>query len=109
MHNKNRFFDETSTWFTSKIDQTLALIKEYNIIVEVNTRGIYKVRCDSLFPGVDTLKKCLHMGIPITISTDAHSTEDLLKLYDETAMILKEIGFTNKRILTKNGWIEDAL
>lgn len=104
MHNKGRYFNEEADWFIAFIDQTLELIKKKNIIVEVNTRGIYKGRCEQLFPGEDTLAKCLKMDIPVTISTDAHAPEDLLKLYDETVDTLKHIGFKGIYRFTGNRW-----
>ena len=42
MHNKDRFFTEDEPWYVSLVDETLDLVKSKNLILEVNTRGIYK-------------------------------------------------------------------
>jgi len=106
MHNRNRYFTENESWYQHELIETLELIAEKKIIVEVNTRGIYKGRSDELFPGVDALKKILDLSIPITLNSDAHKPEDLSKYFPEARNILKKIGFKKLRIFTENGWDE---
>lgn len=43
MHNKNRHFTENEPWYVEQLDQTLRLIAEKNIIVEVIPGGCIKV------------------------------------------------------------------
>ena len=106
MHNKNRYFSEDETWFEEQIDQTLELIKHSGTNVEVNTRGIYKGRSEELFPGVKTLTKIHQLGIPITLSADAHRPEELSLYFDEAFIILKNIGFDKLMFFTREGWVE---
>jgi len=105
MHNRNRYFTENEVWYQNEIDQTLDLIKSSNTIVEVNTRGLYKKRSDSLFPGAKILKKMKKLHIPITVSSDAHKPGELALFIPETINLLREIGF-KKLMNFKNGWIE---
>ncbi len=108
MHNQNRYFKEDEIWYQKEIDQTLDLIKLKNCIVEVNTRGLYKKRSDSLFPGIEVLKKMKKRNIPITISSDAHKPEELALFIPETIEVLKQIGFT--KVLTfEKDWVEIPL
>jgi histidinol-phosphatase (PHP family) len=44
MHNRDRYFLEEDKWYRDLLMETLTLIKEKSLIVEVNTRGIYKKR-----------------------------------------------------------------
>jgi histidinol-phosphatase (PHP family) len=106
MHNQNRFFTENEPWYQQELLETLQLIAKKEIIVEVNTRGIYKGRSEELFPGIDALKKILDFGIPITLNSDAHLPEDLSKHFPEARVILKKIGFKKIRVFTKDGWSE---
>jgi len=106
MHNKNRYFDEDETWYVDQTDQTLELIKKTGTIVEVNTRGIYKGRSEELFPGITILKKIHQLGIPVTISADAHRPEELSAYFEQAFLILKSIGFDRLMFLTSKGWIE---
>ncbi len=57
MHNKGRYFIEDEAWYQKLVDECLELIYEKDLIVEVNTRGIYKKRFPGLFPDGITLKK----------------------------------------------------
>jgi len=102
MHNKNRYFSEEEGWYKDLVWKTLNYIsKETNCIVEVNTRGLYKKRCDTFFPGPDILEQIHHLNIPITLSSDAHKPEELNKYYGEALELLRDIGF--KEILYYRG------
>ncbi|MFH1159372.1 MAG: histidinol-phosphatase [bacterium] len=106
MHNKDRFFQENEPWYVKLVDETLELIKQSGAVVEVNTRGIYKKRSDTLFPGPDILKKILHLQIPITVTSDAHRPEELAMGFPEAKTILNTIGFRSEWSLGSTGWKE---
>ncbi len=103
MHNKNRFFSEDDKWYEQITEKTLDVIARQETIVEVNTRGIYTGKCETFFPGVPILEKCLKKGIPVMINCDAHKPEDLLEHYYEASETLKKIGFKKLAILTAEG------
>ena len=44
------------------------------------------------------------MGIPVTLSSDAHKPSELSAYFDESVEIIKDIGFRELMIYTKNGW-----
>lgn len=104
MHNKNRYFTEDEDWYIKLVDESLELIKQKNLIVEVNTRGLYKKRSDSLFPGNEILKKLLKLNIPVTISSDAHKPEELPLYIEETKTHLNQLGFKEIWCIAKEGW-----
>ena len=108
MHNQNRFFTEDENWYQNEIDQTLDLIKSKGCIVEVNTRGLYKKRSDSLFPGIEILKKIKTLQIPVTVSSDAHNPKEISMLIPETIILLKNLGFEKIKNFNQN-WIEVRL
>lgn len=82
MHNQHRYFSEDDKWYVNLVNESLDLIKETNTLLEVNTRGIYKKRCQDLFPDIPVLKQALAMNIPICVNSDAHHTEDFDKALD---------------------------
>ena len=82
-----RYFQEDEKWYLELIDKTLNAIKQTGVIVEVNTRGIYKKKSDSLYPDVKILKECFLKKIPITISADAHQPSELTAYFNETTQI----------------------
>jgi histidinol-phosphatase (PHP family) len=104
MHNKDRYFSEGEGWYKKLTDQLLDNVKKAGCIIEINTRGIYKKRCDSLYPGVDILKEIHNRNIPVTISSDAHLPSELILYYDETIEVLKEIGFKTIKYLSGKIW-----
>ncbi len=109
MYNRNRYFSGQESWYGKLIDETLSLVKKNGCILEVNTRGLYKKRSESLFPDIPVLKKILAMEIPVMICSDAHKPNEISLLFPETINILKEIGFRYLVNRTKTGWREVSL
>lgn len=103
MHNKNRFFSEEN-WYRNFVNQLLDVVQKSGSIIEVNTRGTYKKRCDSLYPGIPVLKEIQKRKMPVTISSDAHLPEELISFFDETVIILKEIGFKTIKYFSGKTW-----
>lgn len=79
MHNRSRYFKEDEPWYEELALETLALAHELDIIVEVNTRGIYKGRHPDYYPSRRLIKAMKQWRIPVIVSTDAHAPEDLLR------------------------------
>jgi len=106
MNNKYRYFQESEAWYVALIDKTLEVIAQCGTIVEVNTRGIYTGKYNSLYPGTDVLQKCFDLNIPVTVSADAHRPEQVNMFFAETEHILKLIGFESIKILKDNKWMD---
>ncbi len=106
MHNRNRYFTQDEKWYRRQLTETLELIARKGLIVEVNTRGIYKGRSDELFPGPDALKMMRELGIPVMLNSDAHKPEELSKYFPEAREILKKIGFKVFSVRAADGWQE---
>jgi histidinol-phosphatase (PHP family) len=106
MYNRDRYFLETDDWYISLVDETLDLAKKSGCVIEVNTRGIYKKRSDTFFPGPEILKKIKALKIPITLSSDAHKPSELSLYFPEAKKILKELGFKALVMKNKHGWEE---
>ncbi|MCD4664531.1 MAG: histidinol-phosphatase [Bacteroidales bacterium] len=104
MHNNDRYFNEEEKWYKNIVWKTLKIIAENNSIVEVNTRGLYKNRSNTTFPGPDILEQVHHLNIPITLSSDAHKPEELDGYYKETLPLLRNIGFKQLQYFSKEGW-----
>jgi histidinol-phosphatase (PHP family) len=106
MNNKNRYFEESEPWYKNLLDSTIEVIARCGTIVEVNTRGLYTGKCESLYPGTEILRKCFDLNIPLTISADAHKPSDISSLFSETERILKQIGYKSIKILKNNRWVD---
>lgn len=99
-----KYFLETDSWYREEILKTLKLIGQAELIVEVNTRGIYKKKSATTYPSPWILELIHQKKIPITISSDAHHPDDLINQFAETAPMLQKIGFKNLTVLTEGVW-----
>lgn len=93
MHNAGRFFSEEDRWYRNLCMEVVELLKHREIIVEVNTRGIYKKRCPDYYPSKFILEQLLKNKIRITLSSDAHQIEELVLLLEDAAKYVHSIGF----------------
>ena len=109
MHNQDRFFTEDETWYQKLVDECLELVKQKGLIIEVNTRGIYKKRSNSLFPDGLTLQKVKHHNIPIIISSDAHHPDELNLGFADAVSKLSEMGFKEVMYFDDGEWYANSL
>lgn len=109
MHNQNRFFTENEIWYRDLAEKAIQLIYNKNIIVEINSRGLYKQRCNDFYPSDFILQMISKKGIPMIISSDAHKSEELGLLYLEAKKKLLQFGIEHIVYLSENGWRETPL
>lgn len=102
MHNRNRYFLEEDKWYCDLLMETLTLIKEKSLIVEVNTRGIYKKRSSDFYPSTWILPIMREMNIPVVISSDAHLPNELTLCFKQAEEALKTAGY-KETMCFKNG------
>ena len=91
------------------VEETLDVAAGAGCVVEVNTRGIYKKRSVTLFPGPEILKKILLRNIPVTIASDAHKPHELSLYFEEARKVLADLGFKSNWLKTAGGWKEIPL
>lgn len=104
MHNRNRYFTEDERWYQKMIDETLDLIKQKDLIVEVNTRGKYKKRSEYLFPDGIALQKVSKLGIPVIISSDAHQPDELNLGFEDAINHLLKAGINEVWRFENGDW-----
>lgn len=75
------------------IDAALDALAEMDMVVEVNTAGWHKP-CAEAYPSAAILRACRERGIEVTISSDAHRPEDLLRDFTRASELLRSTGFT---------------
>jgi histidinol-phosphatase (PHP family) len=86
-------FPEESLWYRKEIIYTLEEIKKTNVIIEINTRSLYKEKKSYLYPSEWIIKLIKDFNIPIVINSDAHSPNELQERFDYVFDIIKKIGF----------------
>ena len=95
----NCYFDENSAWYDRLTNTVCDAIAQSGCIVELNTSGPAKKGRSDPFPRPPLLLKLRRRGIPTTLSSDAHATQDLDFWFSEGIPLLKECGYQSIRML----------
>ena len=77
---------------TLLVEDTLKIIKENNLVVELNTGGADRP-CAEFTPSPSIVDRCFHHHIPMTISSDAHNAEQVARHYEMGIDLLKQVGY----------------
>ena len=93
MHNRDRYFHEDEPWYRRLAMETLDLIREKGVIMEVNTRGIYKKRYNGFYPSPWLLEEACKMRSPTIISSDAHHFSELTLEFGAAEETLRKCGY----------------
>ena len=93
MHNRDRYFHEDEPWYRKLALETLDLIREKGLILEVNTRGIYKKRYNGFYPSPWLMEEACKMGVPAIISADAHHFSEITLEFAAAEEALKKAGY----------------
>ena len=110
VHNISRsFFDESSSWFRTALSDTLELAVAKNVVVEVNTRGMYKRNLGEPYPSKFALKRLAELRASIMLASDAHHVHDLTRGFQAANQIIKECGIKNVFEFSRDGWKEVAI
>jgi len=105
MHNKGRWFDESAEWYTSLIDETIDLITQKDLMVEINTRGVYKKRSSTFFPGREIISKLHKRGVRVVLSSDAHNPSEISLCFDDAQGTIKDCGYSEVWVYSNSVWI----
>ncbi|MFD2201752.1 histidinol-phosphatase [Shivajiella indica] len=98
------FFSESEAWYIDLLKQTLEVAAKSGVIVEVNTRGLYKKRASETYPGIFGLQLLKDFGLPVCLNSDAHHPKEIIGEFENTAKLLKQIGFNELMVLKNNTW-----
>lgn len=98
------YFSEDESWYKKEVIETLQIIALSRAILEVNTGGIVRKKIDSPYPSTWILERCLELRIPIMLNSDAHIPEHITAGFEETAVVLRDIGFKELYLLSPRGW-----
>ncbi|MEF2967906.1 histidinol-phosphatase [Paenibacillus sp. M1] len=75
------------------IDETLRVIAENKVAIEINTSGKTKLS-GGWYPSDSILERALHFGVKVTFGSDAHTPRRVADEWDDVAKRLKEIGYS---------------
>ncbi|MCL2246950.1 MAG: histidinol-phosphatase [Lentimicrobiaceae bacterium] len=104
MHNQDRFFKEDEDWYLTLADHAVELIIKKDLIVEINSRGIYRLRCKDFYPSDYILKKLGKVKNRMVISSDAHKAEELPLYYEDAKKKLQNFGIESLAVFEEKKW-----
>ncbi|MCR5037512.1 MAG: histidinol-phosphatase [Bacteroidales bacterium] len=104
MNARGRYFHEDEKWYRDMVFETLDLIKQHDLIVEINTRGLYKQRYNGFYPSEWLLPRMKELNIPVVISSDAHLSEELTYYFKEAEEALKNVGYKETMCFKNGHW-----
>src|SRR5699024_3102239 len=86
------YYPEFSSIETDIVDQTLKVISNNNLAIEINTSGKTK-DCGGWYPSNEILERALFYNVDITFGSDAHSPDRVGDDFNCVKQTLEEIGF----------------
>jgi histidinol-phosphatase (PHP family) len=86
------FYPSFSSIQTKAVEDTLKMIGECGLAIEINTSGNTK-DCGGWYPSDDILELALHYGVEVTFGSDAHKPSRVGDEWEQVNKRLKEIGF----------------
>jgi len=108
MHNRERYFHEDEPWYRKLALETLDLIREKGLVMEINTRGLYKKRYNGFYPSPWLMEEACKMGVPAIISADAHHFSEITLEFAVAEEALKKAGYRSVVNFKDGNWIEVA-
>ena len=109
MHNRDRYFHEDESWYRKLALETLDLIREKGLVMEINTRGIYKKRYNGFYPSPWLMEEACKMGVPAIISADAHHFSEISLEFEAAEETLKKAGYRSVVNFKDGQWINMPL
>lgn len=103
------FFDTDSCWYRAAIREVVEEIAKTDCIVEVNTGGMFRGYTQQPYPDPETLQLLKNSGIPVMITSDAHTIGALDYFFDEAAQLLRDAGFLTTRQMIDGAFVDIEL
>lgn len=96
------FLDENESWYKDELKSLAQKIKASGVIAEINTGGISRGYMTNPYPSEYFLTLLFELGVPITISSDAHHESQLDGSFDLALSLAKKVGYSELAIPSKN-------
>lgn len=98
------FFRESDPWYHRQVCHTLDILENSGIILEINSGGISRNVLEEVYPSPWILAESLKRSIPVVISSDAHRPQDVDFYFNESRLLLKDIGYRESWVLLDGQW-----
>lgn len=109
LNGRHHYFDETSAWYRALVEDTARRLAAAGVIVEVNTGGIARGYKTEPYPSREFLALFRELGVPVLLSSDAHAAANLDFWFDESAALLREVGYRSAKRLEGGRFVDVEL
>ncbi len=105
-NGESPFFKEDESWYKEQLKLTADSIKKSGVIAEINTGGITRGYMNTPYPSLYFLTLLHERNVPVMLSSDSHSAENLDGRFELALELAKKAGYTelaypdNKNIVT---------
>lgn len=103
------FFDESEPWYKRELKQTAKVIARSGKIVELNTGGMARKAIDGIYPSEPLLALLFKHGVPVTVSSDAHSASAVDFAYEMAIAAAQQAGYSELTFLGQGGFETETL
>lgn len=93
-NEKFPYFDESEDWYKSELKEMAKAISKSGIATEINSGAVSRGWLSKPYPSEYFLNLLHENGIPIAITADAHSAENLDYDFEKSVALAKKIGYT---------------
>jgi histidinol-phosphatase (PHP family) len=78
---------------THLFDETLKVMGEANVVMELNTSGLDRP-CKEVYPSQKIIELAFKNGVAVTLGSDAHRPEQVGRYFDKAIDMLRSAGYT---------------
>lgn len=100
------YFDEEDPAYREAAFGAAALLAGKDIVAEINYGAMSRSKAKSPYPSLPILKELRRLGVPITLSADAHRPEQLLAHREDARALARLAGYKSVAVLSKGKWID---
>ena len=95
-------FNESDSWYKKEVKALAKEIAKKGIITEVNTGAITRKKMNDVYPSAFFLNLLKEYNVPVTISSDAHSANDLDGTFETAIDTIKKAGYSEVAYLNSS-------
>ena len=95
-------FNTKMNWYETLMAEILQLIKDKNLLLEINTRSLSKLGVS--FPNQQYYSLINDLQIPVVVNSDCHEITNIRDGFEVTFKALKKAGFKTMHQLINSKW-----
>jgi histidinol-phosphatase (PHP family) len=106
---KNGFLDngiQYEKWYQHALFEMIDLAAQKDVIIEINTRGLYKQRTTELYPSEQALRYMKQKGVRMMLSADTHLLTELTSGFEYAVGVLHNNGINELTVFRKGQFVE---